>query len=169
MKSDKIQAEMKTRVSKVEEGVKYDYGKTRFDLIPGDSLEKLAEVYTYGTKKYDDNNWRKGMSWSRCFGAMMRHVWAFWRGESYDRESGCHHLAMGAWYCFTLMNYEKTHPEKDDRVKDLQSQAEITQKICPFEHHEFDKNGVCVGCGCSCKHDGGFTGNFCNICGAYCI
>ena len=110
---------METRMSKDEPGQKFDYGKQRYDLIPGDSLDQLANVYTYGASKYDDNNWRKGMSWSRCFGAMMRHAWKWWRGETYDDESGCHHLAMAAWYCFSLMNYEKTHSDKDDRVKDL--------------------------------------------------
>lgn len=66
-----------------------------------------------------DNNWRKGMKWGRVFGALMRHAWAFWRGEDIDKESGHPHMAHAAWQCLTLMNYCKTHPELDDRVKDL--------------------------------------------------
>jgi nucleoside 2-deoxyribosyltransferase len=109
-----------------KEGVKFDQGKTRYDLIPGYPLNELAKIYTYGTQKYDDNNWRKGMKWGRLFGAMMRHAWAFWRGESIDPESGLHHLAHAAWQCFALMDYEKTKPELDDRFPDLQTHLEET-------------------------------------------
>ena len=101
------------------EGAKFDLGKNRYDLIPGDALDALVAVYTYGTKKYDDNNWRKGIKWGRIFGALMRHAWAFWRGEEFDKESGLPHMAHAAWQCMTLLNYCKTHPELDDRVKDL--------------------------------------------------
>jgi len=116
-----------------EPGKKYDYGKARYDLIPGDSLDQLVKVYTYGATKYADHNWRKGMSWSRCFGAMMRHSWRWFRGESLDKESGCHHLAMAAWYCMSLMWYEKHHPDKDDRCKDLFDTVEAEDLGFEFE------------------------------------
>lgn len=125
---------METKNSKDEPGQKFDHGKPRYDLIPGDSLEQIAIVYTYGATKYADNNWRQGMSWSRMFGAMMRHAWAFWRGESIDEESGCQHLAMVAFYCLGLMSYEKTRPEFDDRVRDL-------NEVPPIE-----KRRMCVEC-----------------------
>lgn len=99
------------------EGVKYDGGKLRYDLIPADALEQLAAIYTMGAKKYTDNNWRKGMSWSRPFSALMRHAWAWFRGEDIDPESGLNHLAHAAWNCFTLINYSKSHPEFDNRIK----------------------------------------------------
>jgi len=99
------------------EGVKYDGGKLRYDLIPADALEQLAAIYTMGAKKYADNNWRKGMSWSRPFAALMRHLWAWFRGEDIDPESGLNHLAHAAWNCFTLINYSKSHPEFDNRIK----------------------------------------------------
>ncbi len=101
------------------EGAKFDKGKNRYDLIPGDALDDLAAVYTYGTIKYDDNNWRKGMKWSRIFSALMRHSWAFWRGETVDPESGLPHMAHAAWQCMTLLNYTRSKPELDDRFKDL--------------------------------------------------
>ena len=105
--------------SKVEAGTKTDFGKAKFELIPGDALEALAEVYTYGTIKYAPNNWRKGISWSRIFGGIMRHAWAFWRGEEIDEESGLPHIMQAAWGCFTLHCYSKTRPEFDNRIKDL--------------------------------------------------
>jgi hypothetical protein len=111
--------EDKISVKELKEGVKFDQGKNRYDLIPGYPLDELAKIYTYGTTKYDDNNWRKGLAWGRLFGAMMRHAWAFWRGQSLDPESGLHHLAHAAWQCFALMEYERTKPELDDRFADL--------------------------------------------------
>lgn len=99
-------------------GKKNDDGKTRYDLIPTGPLEQLARVYTIGANKYGENDWRKGLKWSRVFAAMMRHAWAFWRGERFDSENYQHHLAAVAWCAFALMDHEETHPELDDRYDD---------------------------------------------------
>lgn len=99
------------------EGVKYDSDKLRYDLIPPDALEFLARVYTMGAKKYADRNWEKGISYSRIFGAIMRHLWAFWKGESIDTESGLPHPAHAAWGCFALMHYMLHNADKDDRPR----------------------------------------------------
>ena len=129
-------------------GVKFDGDKSRYDLIPGDALDELAQVYTYGTIKYDDNNWRKGMRWGRMFAAMMRHAWAWHRGEKRDQESGLHHLAQVAWYCMGLINYERTHPELDDRVKDLVIEQHIPVDYlldADEENYEYEPDD-CPGC-----------------------
>ena len=97
--------------------VKNDDGKLRFDLVPVRPFEELARVYTIGAKKYADRNWENGLSWGRVFGAMMRHAWAWWRGERHDLQDGQHHLSSVAWCAFALMEYERTHPERDDRAK----------------------------------------------------
>lgn len=99
-------------------GVKFDQGKIRYDLIAPKPLDELARVYTYGTIKYNDNNWRGGFKWGRVFGAIMRHCWAWMRGETYDEESGLHHLAHAAWNCFTLMDLEWNKRGEDDRHPD---------------------------------------------------
>jgi len=62
-----------------------------------------------------DRNWERGYAWSKSFGALMRHAWAFWRGEDIDEETGSHHLAAVVFHAFALMEYSQTHPEKDDR------------------------------------------------------
>ncbi len=99
------------------EGRKDDTGKARFDLFPVKPLFKVAEVYTIGAKKYDDRNWERGIKWGRIFAAMLRHAWNWWRGEKLDPEDGQHHLASVAWCALTLMEFEETHPELDDRPK----------------------------------------------------
>lgn len=88
----------------------------RYDLIPSECLEELANVYGKGALKYSDHNWTKGYKWGYSFGAMMRHAWAFWRGENNDKESGLPHLAHAAWHCMTLMWYSKHGKGTDDRL-----------------------------------------------------
>ena len=111
-----VQSPPRTPRDKFTEGKKFDEGKLRFDLIPVRPLERVAEVYTIGATKYEDENWRKGIRWSRIFGAMMRHAWAWKRGETHDPKDGQHHLASVVWTALTLMEYEETCPELDDRA-----------------------------------------------------
>jgi hypothetical protein len=96
--------------------LRYDTGKIRYDLLPADGLEELAKVYTKGAEKYAPRNWEKGMDWSRCLGSLMRHTWKFWRGETIDPETGCHHMAMAAWNALALCVYDLRKVGTDDRV-----------------------------------------------------
>lgn len=72
---------------------KYDEAKRRYDLVPYDALEQIIEVLEYGANKYDDHNWRKCEEPRRYWGAAMRHLTAWIRGERIDPESGLSHLA----------------------------------------------------------------------------
>lgn len=92
-------------MSKPTKGVKYDQGKNRVDLIPVECLIGLAKIYTMGAKKYSENGWKDGMEWNRIYGAILRHLFAFWCGEDRDKESGLNHLLHAAWGCFTLYWY----------------------------------------------------------------
>jgi hypothetical protein len=96
---------------------RFNEDKTRYDLVAPFAMEQLARVYTYGTIKYDDDNWWKGLKWKKdVLGCIFRHVWKWVRGEKYDDESGLHHLAHAAWNCFTLMEYERHDIGVDDRI-----------------------------------------------------
>ena len=88
-----------------EGGVKFDMGKPRWDLLPGDSLEEIVKVLTYGAQKYEERNWEAGMAWHRPFGACMRHMWAWWRGEDYDKDTGLHHLSHAGCCILFLLSY----------------------------------------------------------------
>ena len=103
--------------AKKEPANKFDGQKARFDLLPVDALEEVVKIYTYGAIKYGYRNWEKGLSWSRLFGAMMRHSWAFWRGEDIDSESGLLHIAHATWCGLALIHYSKHRKAFDDRVK----------------------------------------------------
>jgi hypothetical protein len=97
------------------EGVKHDADKLRFDLLPVRPLRELARVYSIGAKKYTDRNWEAGLKWGRVYAALQRHAWAWWGGEELDPVDGQHHLASVAWCALALMEFERTHPELDDR------------------------------------------------------
>ena len=72
-------------------GIKFDDGKLQFSLIPPEIKLYLAEVLTFGAKKYAPNNWQK-IDVKRYYDALERHMNAFQLGEENDEESGMHHL-----------------------------------------------------------------------------
>ena len=100
---------------KLEPGWKQDGGKPRMDLIAPEMLFGVAEVLRFGAAKYAERNWENGMSWGRCFGALMRHLWAWWRGEAKDAETGFSHLWHAACCLMFLIAYEERKVGTDDR------------------------------------------------------
>ncbi len=79
------------------EGLKYDTGKPRYDLIVWPHVEGIAKVLTMGAAKYQANNWQRvDDGASRYFAAAMRHLLAYRAGELVDNESGLSHLAHAA-------------------------------------------------------------------------
>jgi hypothetical protein len=99
------------------EAVKNDAGKLPWHLLPSDAIDGVLEVLQYGAAKYGERNWERGMEWSRPFSALMRHMWAWWRGETYDPESGKPHLAHAACCVLFLVAYERRGVGVDNRVK----------------------------------------------------
>jgi hypothetical protein len=87
-----------------------DADDTRYDLVSTEGMRRLAGTYAEGAKKYDDHNWRKGMPFSATANHAIRHVYKWLAGLT-DED----HLAHAAWGLFALMEFEKTHPELDDR------------------------------------------------------
>lgn len=100
-----------------DKALRYNTGKIRFDLIAPEALVELAKVYTAGAEKYNDDNWRKGMSYRACLGSLERHLKKWELGLKNDPETDCHHLAHVAWNALTLFVYELHGDGTDDRVK----------------------------------------------------
>jgi hypothetical protein len=100
-------------------GLKFDQDKTTPELLPTDALLAIADVLRYGATKYTANNWRKGIVYSRLYGAMLRHLWSWWGGEDLDSETGKSHLAhLGCCVIFLL------HFVLNPRVADLDDREE---------------------------------------------
>jgi 5'(3')-deoxyribonucleotidase len=114
---------------KKEEGLRYNEGKTRFDLMEPYALEQLAKVFTIGAKKYADHNWLKGMAWSKVKASLDRHLNAFAQGVDYDPETGLHHMAHVAWNAMALVSYYKHYPQGDDRIHTIKRPLKIALDI----------------------------------------
>lgn len=97
--------------------LKFDQDKLPLHLLSTEAMNQTAAVLKFGAKKYAEHNWRKGFAWSRPLAAAMRHITAFNNGEDKDPESGLSHLAHCACCIMFLLEFEKTHPELDDRYK----------------------------------------------------
>jgi hypothetical protein len=91
--------------------------KARFDLVPWAAIEEIAQVLTFGGKKYGDNNWCRGARWGRYFAGLCRHIFAWWQGENLDPETGYSHLAHAGCCLIFLMEYQRNSWGTDDRFK----------------------------------------------------
>ena len=98
-------------------GTKHDQNKPRMDLLCPSFTRGVAEVLTFGAKKYAPNNWRKGIEYSRIIGAIHRHLASIQEGEDIDPESGLphiYHIGCNAQFLGWMM---KERPDLDDRWK----------------------------------------------------
>lgn len=98
-------------------GIKHDSEKPDMALLSSTALVKIAQVMTFGKKKYSAHNWRGGFVWSRVLSAAFRHLIAYIGGEDKDPETGLSHLAHCGCCIMFLLEFEDTHPELDDRYK----------------------------------------------------
>lgn len=94
---------------------KHDSDKPRMALLPPAPLVEIAQVLTFGARKYAAHNWNKGISFERLYSAMQRHMMAWWSGEETDPESGLSHLAHAGCCLLFIMELRHTKPDCDDR------------------------------------------------------
>lgn len=92
----------------------------RFDMIPPDVLWELAEHFGKGEAKYpsDENglpNWQRGYSWRLSVAALLRHFFAFLKGEDIDPETGSSHLIAVVWHAMALRWFQLHGKGKDYR------------------------------------------------------
>lgn len=83
-------------------------GKLRWDLLPLAEIEDIVRVYTEGAKKYVENSWQDiPDGFNRYLGATMRHLVAYTKGERFDSDTGCMHLAQVVWNAIAMLYYDK--------------------------------------------------------------
>lgn len=103
------------------DGARKGFKKARYDLIPPEALAELACAYGQGELKYPSdesgvpNYLQGGYPWRFSFGALLRHLYRWWSGESIDPETGIHHLSLVSWHAFTLQTFEHRNLGTDDR------------------------------------------------------
>lgn len=120
--------------------------KGRYDLIPATALHRLALVYERGAKKYEENNWMKGIPLNSYLDSAMRHINQLKLG--YEDED---HAAQAAWnmmaFIWTLEAIErgKLPQELDNRqfkFNDLFPPKGFTLPTAPARPGRRPKMGV---------------------------
>lgn len=96
-------------------GIKYDNDKLRWSLLPFNVMVDVVKVLMYGSKKYEDDNWKKvDNTKERYFNAGMRHFLAWWMGEKLDEETKLSHLAHAICCLIFLLWFEKEEKGDDN-------------------------------------------------------
>lgn len=109
----------------MSEGRKDDQNKVPIELIAPEYIFATAQVLHFGAEKYAPRNWENGMGWGRVFGALMRHLWAWWGGkqptgknfafDGNDGETKYSHLWHASCCLMFLIAYEERGIGDDDR------------------------------------------------------
>ena len=101
-------------------GLRYNTQKRQWSLVDFAALTQMVQVLEFGARKYDVDNWRKGLSYRQCMESCLRHLIAFLEGEDIDPESGLNHLGHAMCNIMFLMSFENDPELKakcDDRRK----------------------------------------------------
>jgi len=130
---EKLQKEGKdvTAVTGKGQGLRFNKGKLRFDLVHPKAHEDMVDILTMGAEKYFDRNWERGLSWTSVLASLKRHISAIEKGEDYDYDPNCPdciagtckshsgrlHIAHAACNVHFLNAFYYIFPQGDDRPK----------------------------------------------------
>lgn len=90
--------------------------KPAMSCVPPVALLHLAHAMMDGEQKYGRMNWREHtVSSSVYYDAAMRHLMAWFDGETYAPDSGVHHLGHVMACCAILLDGESLAVLNDDR------------------------------------------------------
>lgn len=105
------------QTKELNHAIKHDSSKPEMDLLSSKWLFGVAQVLTFGKKKYAAHNWRLGIESSRLLSALQRHLLAWNDGEDLDPETGLSHLYHASCCLMFLSELMITRPDLDTRYK----------------------------------------------------
>lgn len=94
--------------------MKFDEDKVMMSLVDPDFITGVADILTFGAKKYAKNNWQKNTDIDRYKDSTLRHLYAYLGGELIDEDSGRPHLDHVATNIMFLRHFE--HGKGSDNV-----------------------------------------------------
>lgn len=101
------------------EAKKNDEGKPDLSLIPEAALVEAARAFMVGAKKYGRYNYLRGtFTICRIMAAMLRHAYAYLRGEEYDPVDGQHHIGSIIACAGIILDLRARGKLIDDRYKE---------------------------------------------------
>lgn len=93
-------------------------GKLRWDLLPLGLVEEIVRVYTAGADKYGENRWQElPDGYNRYKAAMLRHLVEHEKGNDFDEDTGCRHLAQCAWNALAMLHFSMTNNNNSNNNK----------------------------------------------------
>lgn len=110
----------------------FDSGKPRLELVPHYSAVSEALGMEYGAYKYDRDDWRLGMVYTKLLGSALRHLQKYNDVESYDIESGLNHIDHGKACLGILAWLIKTRPDLDDRHDGVRREPYSIEEIMQY-------------------------------------
>ena len=82
--------------------------KLMWELLPLEDIEDVVKVYTEGANKYGVNTWQNlENGYNRYKAALFRHLLEYEKGNEYDEETGCRHLAQVVWNVIAMLHISK--------------------------------------------------------------
>jgi hypothetical protein len=105
----------------MNEALRYNEGKPMLSYFMRSfpkMVEAVARVKEFGANKYDDDNWRLGNKPDKEYwDSLFRHLNYHFKGELYDDDSGCLHIAHAVWnLCALLELNHQDLPVIDEKV-----------------------------------------------------
>lgn len=100
------------------QGLKYNEGKLRWNLLSNYALRGTIRVLMFGVKKYAAWNWSKGLSWTDCIESAKRHLAEVQDGNDLNPEDGnLPHIDQLACEVMFLQHFYHTKTGRDDRAE----------------------------------------------------
>lgn len=108
----------------MELATRYNQRKPQWSLVDFNSFEPLVRVLEFGLEKYGRDNWKKGLPTHQITESLLRHAFAYLRGEKIDKESGLSHIGhMQANLMF--LQYVETNKPHLDTIRHEQNKEPI--------------------------------------------
>lgn len=86
----------------------------RYDLFPFEAIVAYCRVAEFGAVKYAAWNWSAGLPRMQLAASLLRHLFAYMRGQDKDLESGLSHTDHILWNAVALAHHHH-HGIEDDR------------------------------------------------------
>ena len=97
-----------------------------YDLVPFQEItDAFTRVAEFGAKKYAPWNWSLGLPRIQILGSLLRHTFAYLRGEEFDPESGLLHTDHIIWNAAVLCHNVRWNLDDGRRPEPSRSYKEM--------------------------------------------